>query len=202
MSTQMLITIAVVGLLLITAFVLVTVVVMRRTTRRDSTGTDTAAVRVANVPFRPVRILLATDGSPCSDRAIESVLSRLWPSGSRVAVVTVIHTPVPLIPEPFLTGAAAHVQALEEDRAKAPGRVEAAKRRLAVAFGDDVETHLLEGGPAEVLIAEARRWDADLIVVGSHGYGRAKRMLLGSVSEAVARGAHCSVEIVRCPHAA
>jgi nucleotide-binding universal stress UspA family protein len=40
--------------------------------------------------------------------------------------------------------------------------------------------------------------DADLIVVGSHGYRGFKRFLLGSVSQAVASHAKCSVEIVRC----
>jgi len=55
--TRMLITIAVVGLLLITAFVQVTVVVMRRTTWRDLPYAEPAAARVTNVPLRPVRIL-------------------------------------------------------------------------------------------------------------------------------------------------
>jgi nucleotide-binding universal stress UspA family protein len=62
-----------------------------------------------------------------------------------------------------------------------------------------VSTVILEGQPADVLVAEARRWNADLLVVGSHG--AVKRLALGSVSTRVAAHAHCSVEIVRCPHA-
>jgi nucleotide-binding universal stress UspA family protein len=52
------------------------------------------------------------------------------------------------------------------------------------------------------ILEEAERWQADLIVVGSHGFGPVKRRLLGSVSQAIALHAHYSVEIVRCPHPA
>jgi len=56
----------------------------------------------------------------------------------------------------------------------------------------------LESGiPKVVIIDDAKKWGADLIVVGSHGRTGLDRFLLGSVSEAVARHAACSVEIVR-----
>jgi nucleotide-binding universal stress UspA family protein len=48
-----------------------------------------------------------------------------------------------------------------------------------------------------VILDEAEKWDADLIVLGSHGYSGWQRFLLGSVSHAVATHALCSVEIVR-----
>ena len=51
--------------------------------------------------------------------------------------------------------------------------------------------------PKEAILDEASRWNADLIVVGSHGRGGIDRFLLGSVSEAVALHATCSVEIIR-----
>ncbi len=44
---------------------------------------------------------------------------------------------------------------------------------------------------------EAEQWDADLIVVESHGYGNVEKFVLGPVSQAVASHAPCSVEIVR-----
>lgn len=50
-----------------------------------------------------------------------------------------------------------------------------------------------------VILDCATEWRADLIVVGSHGRKGVTRFVLGSVSEAVARHAHCSVEIARLP---
>jgi nucleotide-binding universal stress UspA family protein len=49
-----------------------------------------------------------------------------------------------------------------------------------------------------MILDEAERWGADLIVVGSHGYRAWERFLLGSVSQAVVSHAKCSVEVVRC----
>ena len=55
---------------------------------------------------------------------------------------------------------------------------------------------------ADAILEEAREWDADIIIVGSHGYGRLKRMVLGSVAGAVVANAHCSVLVAReKPHA-
>ena len=60
-----------------------------------------------------------------------------------------------------------------------------------------IETTVIDGTPKVVIIEEAERWEADLIVIGCHGYGPLRRFLLGSVSQAVAIYAPCSVEIVR-----
>lgn len=55
------------------------------------------------------------------------------------------------------------------------------------------------GNPKELILEEAKEWNADLIVVGSHGRRGFRRFLLGSVSEAVAMKAHCSVVVLRSP---
>jgi nucleotide-binding universal stress UspA family protein len=55
------------------------------------------------------------------------------------------------------------------------------------------------GNPKSAIIDAANKWHADLIVLGSHGRSAVQRFLMGSVSEAVVRHAHCSVEIVRIP---
>jgi nucleotide-binding universal stress UspA family protein len=147
-----------------------------------------------------MRILLATDGSPCSDVAIRNVAARPWPPGSELEVVTVVHTSMPLIPDPTLTGVAMRWSSLDEDRHKARGRVQAAEQQLVGASDLTVTGTVLEGDPAHAIVEEAARWEADLVVVGAHGYGVVKRLALGSVSTKVASHAPCSVEIVRCPH--
>jgi nucleotide-binding universal stress UspA family protein len=53
--------------------------------------------------------------------------------------------------------------------------------------------------PKELILSEAVEWNADLIVVGSYGRRGMSRLVLGSVSEAVALHANCSVEIIRRP---
>jgi nucleotide-binding universal stress UspA family protein len=63
--------------------------------------------------------------------------------------------------------------------------------------GFSVATVLKEGDAKREILAFAEEWQPDLIVVGSHGRTGADRFLLGSVSEAVARHAGCSVQIVR-----
>ena len=51
-----------------------------------------------------------------------------------------------------------------------------------------------------MIVEEADAWDANLIVMGSHGYGRFRRMILGSVAGAVVANARCSVQVVRAKH--
>lgn len=54
-----------------------------------------------------------------------------------------------------------------------------------------------EGSPAPEIVAAAREWAADLLVVGTHGRGGLGRLVLGSVAEAVLRDAPCPVLAVR-----
>jgi nucleotide-binding universal stress UspA family protein len=89
------------------------------------------------------------------------------------------------------------VEEIEEDRKnQATGLVNQVAKHLGeVGFKT---SELVDFGDAKTKILEnATKWGADLIVVGSHGWKGLNRFLLGSVSEAVARHAPCSVEIVR-----
>jgi nucleotide-binding universal stress UspA family protein len=60
-------------------------------------------------------------------------------------------------------------------------------------------TSVLGESPKWRIIDDAKEWNADLVVVGSHGRRGLTRVLLGSVSEGVAMNAHCSVEVIRSP---
>lgn len=62
--------------------------------------------------------------------------------------------------------------------------------------GAPVEAALRAGDPAREIAAEAAAWDADLVVVGTHGRTGAARFLLGSVAESVLRLAPCNVLVV------
>jgi nucleotide-binding universal stress UspA family protein len=149
-----------------------------------------------------MKVLLAIDGSRHSDAALEEVARRPWPYGTVVEILTVIHSPVPVMIDPVLVLAAVHVEQLEAQRRQAAMLLtEGAERIDGGAKGVEVTTTILEGNPKDVIVEEARAWGADLIVVGSHGYGRLRRMVLGSVAGAVVAGAPCSVHVVRDRHA-
>ena len=63
--------------------------------------------------------------------------------------------------------------------------------------GFQVESSVRPGQVRPMVVDVARKWRADLIVVGSHGRTGLGRILLGSVSDYVAHHAPCSVQIVR-----
>ena len=145
-----------------------------------------------------MRILLAVDGSSFSEAAVTEVASRPWPTTSEVKVVTAFQ--VPLIPTPEVWAISdEYLPALERiAREQSQSIVDAAVATLA--SGLDKSTTLsgevLLGLPREAILEEAESWKADLIVMGSHGYGAWRGFLLGSVSRAVVAQAKCSVEIV------
>jgi nucleotide-binding universal stress UspA family protein len=145
-----------------------------------------------------MKVLLATDGTPAAERATAAVADRAWPEGTEIEVLTVIHTRFPLLPDPQLRLAAAHEQLIEQAREQAPAIVQHAARRIEAASKTvRVTTRVVEGEPKVTILQEAKEWGADLIVVGSHGHGALAGLLLGSVAQAVALHAPCSVQIVR-----
>ena len=147
-----------------------------------------------------MKVLLAIDGSPHSDAAVRRVRWRRWPYGTVVEVLTIIHSPAPLVLDPALGMSAVHVEQLEEQQRVAVMLLDAAAEQLG-GEGLEVRTKILAGSATEVIVQEARTWGADLIVVGSHGHGRLRRLLLGSVADAVVAEAPCSVLVVRDPRA-
>jgi nucleotide-binding universal stress UspA family protein len=148
-----------------------------------------------------MKVLLAIDGSPHSHAALVEFATRPWPSGTEVQILTVVHSSIPLFPDPALLVAAAHMEQTLELRRDAPGLVEAASKMIRDADpGISVATKIIEGIPEDAIVEEARSWGADLIVLGSHGYGRMRRVVLGSVAGAVVAKAPCSVQVVRAKH--
>jgi nucleotide-binding universal stress UspA family protein len=151
-----------------------------------------------------MKILLAVDGSPCSDEAIEQVARRPWPEGSEIKVLAVFELPLPPTPEGWALPASYLDQMDRAAREQAQAIVERAVEKLKAKLDTTivVASEFLPGPPRAVILDEAESWGADLIVVGSHGYRAWERFLLGSVSQSVVAHAKCSVEVVRCPSGA
>jgi nucleotide-binding universal stress UspA family protein len=149
-------------------------------------------------PEAAMKVLLPIDGSAHSHAAVAEVAGRPWAPGTEFEVLTVVHSHVPLVVDPLFLTSALHVERTEELLAAAPALVEGAAEQLRRARpGASVSTKVAEGTPADEILDEARRWGANLIVLGSHGRGPIARALLGSVASRVAAAAPCGVEIVR-----
>jgi nucleotide-binding universal stress UspA family protein len=137
-------------------------------------------------------ILLATDGSEQAALAVRHALGIARRTGARLIVLFVVDSHLA-----FMLGVHKDeaIHELNEDGR----RVLAAVAEQAREAGVEVETHLGEGRPGEVIIREAGQLAADIIVMGSHGQGALADILLGSVSQYVVHHADIPVCIVRPP---
>jgi nucleotide-binding universal stress UspA family protein len=150
-----------------------------------------------------MRILLATDGSGHSKAAVDEIAHWDYPADSEVRVISVV---APYFPTTYLPGDGVDMnlyEQMEKDaREVARAAVDSAVAKLRAGEESrelSVTTKVLSGSPKGLILEEAEAFGADLIVVGSHGHGMLERFLLGSVAQAVALHARCSVEIVRSP---
>jgi nucleotide-binding universal stress UspA family protein len=138
-----------------------------------------------------MKILIGVDDSSFSQIAVEEIARRLWAPGTEVKILSVIETSFNATGEEAVSENPFKVARASVDNATAVLRRSGNKFEIA---GD-----IIEGSPKRVILDVAESWEADLIVVGSHGRRGLDRFLLGSVSQAVALHAACSVEIVRAP---
>ena len=152
----------------------------------------------------PVRIMIGWDGSVGAAAAVNAAASRHWPVGSRARLVSAIDTqlatalPALLPGEPFALPLASSIVSVASDPSEMLRASATSAGHILRAAGLEVEEPLLRpGDPKHLLVEEADSWLADCIFVGARGLSRVERILLGSVSGAVAARANCSVEVVR-----
>ncbi len=143
-----------------------------------------------------MKILLAVDGSEYSAAAVEGVAARPWPPGTTVRVLSAVERVTPPAAEVWYDAGGSLEEAQQVLTKRAEQLTAGVAERLR-ASGLSAEAAVRDGDPRSVIVDEAEEWDADLIVVGSHGYTGLKRWLLGSVAQSVVSHAPCSVEVVR-----
>lgn len=143
------------------------------------------------------KILVALDGSPTSDAALAEAIRLAKEQASSLRLVHVVDQ------RPAYLGAETVEQVDEYEHALCrAGEAVLAEALAAVRReGLAAEVRLLrietiEQHAADEVVAEAKRWPADLVVIGTHGRGGVEHMLLGSVAEKVLRKAPCPVLIV------
>lgn len=142
-----------------------------------------------------MKIMIAVDGSDCSNRAIRSVGEQQWPKDAQFLVVSVVE-PIPAdVGVGYFPAGTGYTEKQYDDCAQFCGQ--AAAELQAALTGYDVSVRVVSGMVAETICETAEGWDADLIVVGSHGRKGLSHFLLGSVAEEVLKKSPCSVEVVK-----
>lgn len=158
-----------------------------------------------------MKILVAYDGSEFADNALNDLPRAGLSREAEVLIVNVSERWLPppsgyeIVEEVFITSeptaakkARAKVETeIQTDEEESP-IFENARKKLAADFPDwKIETLFLCGSPSNQIVKKAGEWNADLIVVGSHGTTGNRLFSLGSVSQKTANESHCSVRIVR-----
>jgi nucleotide-binding universal stress UspA family protein len=144
-----------------------------------------------------MRILLAIDDSKYSDAAVRMVLSQNQPRKTKVRILHVVepiktaYYPEMTPPYPMDFGDIA------KRRMEAGRKLVTRTSNRLIAAGFVAQSSVRQGHPRTAIVEAAGKWRANLIVVGSHGRKGLAKLLLGNVSEYVARHAPCSVQIVR-----
>lgn len=148
-----------------------------------------------------MKILLAVDGSVCSDAAAQELAKRPWPPQSEVKVITAVEIPAPVGMEPWAVSPDYFENLERAVRQAGQSVLDSTLFKLKTTSDKTLKfsSEIIQGSPAQVIVDEAESWGADLIIMGSRGLGVWNRLLLGSVSSAVVHHAKCSVEIVRTP---
>jgi nucleotide-binding universal stress UspA family protein len=145
------------------------------------------------------RLLVPVDGSTASDCGLAEAIKLGQATGARLRLIHAVDT--------FLYGTGLDVSAdagaeLFEPLRQAGAEILRVGTRAAAKAGVPVEAQLfddLKGDLAELVTNDAERWQADLIVLGTHGRGGLRRLALGSDAEQIVRCAPIPVLLVRGP---
>lgn len=137
------------------------------------------------------KIVFPTDFSTLSDAALEHAVALARETGAKLLIVHVEEPPM------AYGGGEMYYGLPEPDHAA----VEQMLSKVVPKSGDvPYEHRLLTGSPADEIVRFADNQQADLIVLGTHGRTGLRRVLMGSVAEAVVRRANCPVFTFKHPH--
>lgn len=147
----------------------------------------------AQAPDRPLKIIVAHDGSASSQNAVRLMASIPWGEGVEIAVVSVMTVAMHFGMEIYQKTEPLYKQERAEAQEALAWAVDQFKRSTP-----NVCSELCEGeSAADQIVGVAERMPADIIVTGDRGRSRLEKFLLGSASQGVLAHAPCSVWIVR-----
>lgn len=138
-------------------------------------------------------ILIATDGSDNTLRAISCGIEFAKISGATVYALYVVNTPA-TISETWTLGKERIYEVMRKDGEKAVSKI----KEIGEASGVEIKEVVLDGDPSNEIIDFAENNNIDLIVMGTLGKTGLEKFLIGSVAEKVVRGSKVPVMVVRC----
>lgn len=147
-----------------------------------------------------MKVLIALDESDCSLAALRSVGERQWKKDTQFLVLSVVE---PLLPRYarwhfsyMSTLKELHKELLNHTGQFINEQVERLRQMLSECC---VSGEVDEGEVRDSIVGRAEEWEADMIIMGSHGRSGVNARLLGSVAMGVLKESSCSVEIVKTP---
>jgi len=142
-----------------------------------------------------IKVLLATDGSVDARLASKAGMELSKAMGSELHIVRVLER----FPRYAYPGITSELYSLALDKQDRQGQELLAEEaeRVRDGGGEVAEVYLKRGQIVDELLDLAEELEASLIVLGSRGLGPVKRLVMGSVSEGVARNAPCPVLVMR-----
>jgi nucleotide-binding universal stress UspA family protein len=138
----------------------------------------------------PKRIMVGTDGSETAGRAVSKATAMAKALGADLIIVSVYSRRAPGVPVGVEDTWAAEASLAAEQR------VNQAAEQAKAAGVNSAWGRAVAGDAADVLVEEAERSGADLLVVGSKGMQSSSRFLLGNVPNKVSHHAPCDVWII------
>jgi nucleotide-binding universal stress UspA family protein len=153
--------------------------------------------RTRNVDKNYLRLLIGVDSSPYSTAAVEAVCRREWPKETEVRLLAVVDTVMAIAPDPAQPEVQKWIEVGDEEDWDKISRLFAPQADKLRNAGLNATVVIRRGNPTEEILEEAESWGADSIFLGAKGARGIERLLLGSVSSAVAARASSSVEVVR-----
>lgn len=141
-------------------------------------------------------ILAPIDGSPTSERGLREAIGLAKDQRARLRLLHVVDKSLLMLDTTGMVDWADVIQSLREDGEQLVSRA----KTLAAAHGIEAEGVVVETlgqRVADRILSEARDWQADLIVMGTHGRRGFRHLVLGSDAEAVLHDAPAPVLLVR-----
>jgi nucleotide-binding universal stress UspA family protein len=147
-----------------------------------------------------MKVILATDGTNQSEEAINITKTLNLQDSDEILVISVVDMALPLsvdVYAGYLPSTEEIEKAVVENAQKVMQITENKLKEIFAKKNISITTELLHGSPESRIVEKAEEFGADLIIVGSHGYNRWERLLLGSVTDSVIHHAPCSVLVIR-----